>query len=105
MKRLLALAVACLLSVGLLGCAPEDQAALTVDGDDVLTVGEQDERLDAVADSDDFLAAYDARGAGTDTISTSFVATTLNFEVLSAVLEGELAESLRKRGFVVFGGH
>ena len=92
MKRLLALAVTCLLSVSLLACAPEDQAALTVDGDDVLTVGDLDEQLDAVADSDDFLAAYDARGAGTDTISTSFVATMLNFEVLSAVLEGELAD-------------
>lgn len=92
MKRLLALAAACLLSVSLFGCAPEDQAALTVDGDEVLTVGELEEQLDAVAESDDFLAAYDARGAGTDTISTSFVTTMLNFKVLSAVLEGELAD-------------
>ena len=39
MKRLLVLAAASLLCLGLLGCAPEDDAALTVNGDDVLTVG------------------------------------------------------------------
>ena len=92
MKRLLALAAACLLSLSLLGCAPDDQAALTVDGEEVLTVGDLEEQLDVVAESDDFLAAYDARGGGTDTLSTSFVATVLNFKVLSAVLEGELAD-------------
>lgn len=91
MKRLLALAAVCLLSLSLLGCAPDDQAALTVDGQDVLTEGELQDHLDAVADSDDFLAAYDARGAGAETISTGFVTTVLNFEVLSAVLAGELA--------------
>lgn len=90
MKRLLVLTLAGLACLGLLGCAPDDEAALTVDGDEVLTVGDLEDRLDAIAGNDEFLTAYGARGSGAGTIDAGFTTTILTQEVYSAVLAQEL---------------
>ena len=91
MKRLLVLAAACLLSLGLLGCAPGAAAALTVNGDEILTVDELQTQLDGIADDEDFMTTFDARGAGEATVSTGFVTSVLSNHVLTRLLETELA--------------
>jgi hypothetical protein len=89
-KRLLVLAAACLLPLALLGCAPGDDAALTVNGDEVLTVGELQDQLDGIGADEDFMTTFDARGAGSETLTAGFVTSVLSNHVLTNLLEAEL---------------
>lgn len=95
MKRLLVLAAASLLCLGLLGCAPDDEAALTVNGDDVLTVGELTDELDQMQGKPDFLVASDARGEGGSpeqpNLRSGFVGVVLSNHAFAALLADELA--------------
>ena len=84
MKRLSALAS--LLCLAALGCAPGDEAALTVNGDEVLTVGDLQDQLDDIADDDDFLTTFEGRGAGPGTLSAGFVSSVLSNHVLTHLL-------------------
>jgi hypothetical protein len=91
-KRLLATtALAVLAAAGLAACAG-DQAALTVDGEEVLSVEELQDQLDELAEADDALTALDGRGTGNDTLSAGFVSTVLDNHVLLTVLEREVAD-------------
>jgi len=94
-KRFFVLAAASLLCLGLLGCAPEDEAALTVNGDDILTVGALTDELDQMQDEPDFLVASDARGEGGSSeqpnLRSGFVGVVLSNHVFTALLADELA--------------
>lgn len=91
MKRLLVLAAASLLCLALLGCAPDDDAALTVNGDDILTVGALTDELDQMVGANEFLVASDARGEGGN-LRSGFVGVVMTNHVFSALLEEQLAE-------------
>lgn len=95
MKRLLVLVAASLLGLGLLGCAPEDEAALTVNGDDILTVGALTDELDQMQGKPDFLVASDARGEGGSSeqpnLRSGFVGVVLSNHVFNALLAEEMA--------------
>ncbi len=94
-KRLLVLTAASLLCLGLLGCAPDDESALSVNGDDVLTVGALTDELDQMQGQDDFLTASDARGQGGSperpNLRSGFVGVVLSNHVFNALLAEELA--------------
>ncbi len=87
MKRLALFAV---VALALVGCSADDDAALTVNGDEVLTVAQLEDQLDALADDEDFLTSFDGRGAGDETLSAGFVSSVLSNHVLTAVLQAEL---------------
>lgn len=87
MKRL-ALLVAVLLAVS--ACSSDDDAALTVNGDDVLTVSALQDQLDELAADDEFLTSFDGRGAGAETLSAGFVSSVLSNHVLTSLLESDL---------------
>lgn len=89
MKRLLVLAAASLLCLGLLGCAPDDEAALTVNGDEILTVGALTDELDQMQGANDFLVASDARGEGGN-LRSGFVGVALTNHVFNALLAADL---------------
>jgi hypothetical protein len=89
-KRPLVLAAASLLCLGLLGCAPDDDAALTVNGDDILTVGTLTEELDQMQAANEFLVASDARGEGGN-LRSGFVGVVLSNHVFNALLAEQLA--------------
>ena len=93
MKRHLVLITAAVALVTLLatGCAPDEQAALTVNGTEVLTVGELQDQLDQIAEDDDFLTSSDGRGEGAGTLSAGFVAAVLSNHVLNALVAEDLA--------------
>lgn len=96
MKRFFVLAAASLLCLGLLGCAPDDDAALTVNGDDILTTGALTDELTQMQGAPDFLVASDARGEGGSSeqpnLRAGFVGVVLSNHVFSALLAEQLAE-------------
>jgi len=94
-KRFFVLAAASLLCLSLLGCAPEDDAALTVNGEDVLTVGALTDELDQMQGESDFLIASDARGEGGSSeqpnLRSGFVGVVLSNHAFNALLTEQLA--------------
>ena len=90
MKRLLALLLVGLVAVA---CSPDEDTALTVGGDDVLTVGDLEDELQDMRGHHDFLTVVNARGAGSDTLRAGFVSeVVLTNHARVAVLDDELAE-------------
>jgi hypothetical protein len=85
-----ALLLSVLLVVGGLTACGEEDSALTVDGEDVLTEGDLQDQLDGIVDHTDFLVAFSALGTGQRTISSGFVATLLRSHAWTAILEAEL---------------
>jgi len=94
-KRLFVLAAAPLLCLGLLGCASEDEAALTVNGEDILTVSALTDELTQMQGESDFLIASDARGEGGSSeqpnLRSGFVGVVLSNHVFTSLLAEELA--------------
>jgi hypothetical protein len=94
-KRFTVLAAASLLCLGLLGCAPDDEAALTVNGEDILTTGALTDELDQMQGAPDFLVASDGRGEGGSSeqpnLRAGFVGVVLSNHVFNALLAEEMA--------------
>jgi hypothetical protein len=84
-------ALAALLAVVAAGCAPDDQAALTVGGEEVLTIGDLQAQLDELAADEDFLTNSDGRGQGEGTLNAGFTAAVLSNHVLNALIAADLA--------------
>ena len=98
MKRLLAtLLLAVVATLGLAACGGDD-AAVSVNGDVVLTQDEADELLEEFAASEDLLTSVDGRGAGNETLRSGYVSTVM---IGNAVLERLLAEEIERQGLEV----
>jgi hypothetical protein len=90
-KRLCVLAALAVVVLGPVGCAPGDEAVLTINGDDVLSADELQGQLDQLVDAEDALTALDGRGAGAETLSAGFVASVLGNHALTGLIEADLA--------------
>ncbi len=92
MRRLVPVALVVVLVLAGAACSgTDDDAVLTVNGEEVLTTDEFQAQLDELAEDDDFLTASDGRGAGPGTLSTGFTSAVLSNHVLNAVVAEELA--------------
>lgn len=89
-KRLVLLV---LLAVALVACSTDDDAALTVNGEEVLTVGELEGQLEDMLGHEDFLTVFNARGANEQhTLSSAFVTSSvLANHMFGALFTEELA--------------
>lgn len=93
MKRPLVLiaALVALLAVVASACSADDQVALTVDGEEVLTVADLQAQLDELAEDEDFLTNSEGRGQGDGTLNAGFTAAVLSNHVLNALIAADLA--------------